>query len=97
MNKPAYNTYGNLFLVADNWLVNPDGPVVMDTVCTSKACIAAAKLLYGETNESGVISLPQDWALTNPEQYLNFFTPENMTFAIAAEVGANLAGFHNHD
>ena len=61
----------------------------MDTVCTSKACIAAAKLLYGETNESGVISLPQDWALTNPEQYLNFLTPENMTFAIAAEVGAN--------
>ena len=70
--------------------MNPDGPVVMDTVCTSKACIATAKLLYGEKNDNDILSLPQDWALKNPEQYLRFFTPENMTFAIAAEVGANL-------
>ena len=95
MNKPQYNKYSNLFLVADNWLVNPDGPVVMDSVCTSKACIAAAKLLYGVTNDNDVLTLPQDWALNSPEDYLMFFTPENMTFNIAAEVGANLNGYSN--
>jgi hypothetical protein len=29
----------------------------------------------------------------NPALFANFFTPSNMTFAIAAEVGANLSTF----
>jgi hypothetical protein len=33
--------------------------------------------------------------LNSPEDYLMFFTPENMTFNIAAEVGANLNGYSN--
>jgi hypothetical protein len=37
--------------------------------------------------------LPANWAIENPETFGHFFTPGNMTFAIAAEVGANLATF----
>jgi hypothetical protein len=37
--------------------------------------------------------LSQHWAVENPALFASFFTPANMTFAIAAEVGANLSTF----
>jgi hypothetical protein len=59
-----------LFLFPSNWLVNPDGAVFMNA---SKSWVAAAKLLWGEKNDSNVLSLSPDWALKTPEQRLSFF------------------------
>jgi hypothetical protein len=52
-------------------------------------------MLCGEPDDQGVLQLSQHWAVENHSLFANFFTPANMTFAIAAEVGANLATFVN--
>jgi hypothetical protein len=65
----------------------------MDTVATSQTVVATLKMLYGEPDDQGVLQLSQHWAVENPALFADFFTPANMTFAIAAEVGANLATF----
>jgi hypothetical protein len=76
------------------WLENPGGPVTMDTACVSSTVLSTLKLLHGVHDDQGVLSLPANWAVENPETFRNFFTPERTTFAIAAEViGANLAAF----
>jgi hypothetical protein len=93
LNTPEHNTYGNLFMVDDNWLENPGGPVTMDTACVSSTVLSTLKLLYGVHDDQGVLSLPANWAIENPQTFRNFFTPAQTTFAIAAEVGANLAAF----
>ena len=90
---PEHNSYGNLFMVDDNWLDNPGGPVNMDTAAVSTTVLSTLKLLYGQHDDQGVLKLPANWAVDNAEMFGHFFTPENMTFAIAAEVGANLAAF----
>ena len=93
LNVPEHNSYGNLFMVDDNWLDNPGGPVKMDTVTISSTVLSTLKLLYGVHDDQGILKLPTNWAIENPLTFANFFTPENMTFTIAAEVGANLAAF----
>jgi hypothetical protein len=93
LNAPENNSYGNLFMVDDNWLDNPGGAVVMDTAAVSSTVISTLKLLHGQRDEQGTLVMPNNWAVDNPDTFANFFTPENMTFAIAAEVGANLAAY----
>jgi hypothetical protein len=90
---PEHNSYGNLFMVDNNWMDNPGGPVKMDTAVVSSTVLSTLKLLYGEHDDQGTLKLPANWAINNAETFGNFFTPEKMTFAIAAEVGANLAAF----
>jgi hypothetical protein len=86
------NLYNNLFIVDESFLVNKE-PAVMDTVATSQTVITTLKMLYGEPDDQGVLQLSQPWAVENPALFASFFTPANMTFAIAAEAGANLATF----
>jgi hypothetical protein len=76
----------------NNFFINKE-PVVMDTVATSQTVIATLKMLHGEPDDRGVLQLSQHWAVENPALFADFFIPANMTFAIAAEVGANLATF----
>jgi hypothetical protein len=90
---PENNSYGNLFMVDDNWLNNPGGPVNMDTAAISSTVLSTLKLLYGQHDDQGILKLPSNWAIENAETFGHFFTAANMTFAIAAEVGANLADF----
>ena len=90
---PEHNSYANLFMVDDNWLDNPGGQVNMDTATVSSTVISTLKLLHGEKDNQGTLKLPANWAVDNPVTFGHFFTPANMTFAIAAEVGANLAAF----
>jgi hypothetical protein len=80
-------------MVDDNWLDNPGGPINMDKQAISSTVLSTLKFLYGQNDDQGVLKLPPNWAIDNPETFSHFFTPENMTFAIAAEVGANLARF----
>jgi hypothetical protein len=80
-------------MVDDNWLDNPGGPVNMDTAAVSSTVLSTLKLLYGQHDDQAILKLPANWAIENPETFGHFFTPGNMTFAIAAEVGANLATF----
>jgi hypothetical protein len=89
---PENNTHNNLFIVDETFFINKE-PVVMDTVATSQTVIATVKMLYGEPDDQGALHLSQHWAVENPALFANFFTPSNMTFAIAAEVGANLSTF----
>ncbi len=92
LNLAENNSYNNLFIVDETFFINKE-PVVMDTVATSQTVIATLKMLYGEPDDPGVLQLSQHWAVANPSLFANFFTPANMNFAIAAEVGANLTTF----
>jgi hypothetical protein len=65
----------------------------MDTAIVNSTVLSTLKLLYGQHDDQGVLSLPANCAVENPETLGNFFTPEHMTLAIAAEVVANMAAF----
>jgi hypothetical protein len=54
---PEHDACGILFMVDDNWLDNPGGPVTMDTAVVSSTLLSALKLLHDEHDEQGVLKL----------------------------------------
>ena len=79
MMRASVNSYGNPWLVPNDWNLAPHGPISLDELMTTSHVIPIVRRLFGDVEADNITYLlPRHWARNNKEEADMFFTEERI-------------------